>query len=594
MAPTERYPLEEKKSASLEQKFLAVQEIARSVGSTLDIDDLLKQIVGSITRLMNAERSSLFMLSDDKEELWTRVLQADEVKEIRLPIGEGIAGWVAEHKEALNIEDAYQDPRFSPEVDSKTGYRTRSVLCVPMSDAHKEITGVVQVLNKRQGTFSDEDCALLISIASQAAIAIENSKLYQSVVKKNEELVRTKNALERRMRERDLLLEMQKQINEATFVDELLERMLKRTSELVGVSAAAILLKEEESERLFFRSASGGKEAELLKLSLSEGQGIAGWVTKHGKSAIVNEPKNDSRHCMQLAYDLNYHPENILCVPLLGKDAVLGAVELLDKNGKVGFEQDDERLLSLIAGSISQALELARYREQMIQEHRLASIGQMLSGVLHDIKTPMTVISGYAQLMAQCDASESRQEYVEQILKQFNLMSAMTHEVLAYARGETTILIRKVYLHRFLDDMRAHLEHEVKGKSIELVVDMTYNGVAFFDEKKFHRVFHNIARNAFEAMPEGGVFTIRSLKESDNLIFEFIDTGVGVPDELRDQLFDPFATSGKKNGTGLGLAIVKKIVEDHEGKIEYTSARNEGTRFRIRLPLNKKIVNAPL
>ncbi|MCK5800704.1 MAG: GAF domain-containing protein, partial [Deltaproteobacteria bacterium] len=453
------------------QRFRAIQEIARAAGSTLDIDELLRVIVSTVTAQMHAERSTLYMLTADGRELWTRVLEADEVQEIRLEVGTGIAGWVAARGEPVNIRDAYEDERFSKTIDEKTGYRTRSILCVPMRNPHGDITGVVQVLNKQDvetggAGFSDEDHDLLVTLASQAAIALENSNLYQSVVRKNQQLLVAQTALERRMRERDLLLEMQRQVNEAMSLDELLERLLTRTSDLVGAQAAAILLRDDATGRLFFRSALGERGAEVKRLSLDAGQGVAGWVTMHGKPVRLDDPASDPRHSREVAAELDFFPRNILCVPLNGQDETLGAVELLSKRGGGSFDVDDERLLSLIAGSIAQAIDLARYKEQRLQESRLASIGQMLSGVLHDLKTPMTVISGYAQLMAASDAQDVRQEYVDQILRQFEVMAAMTREVLAFARGESNVLIRKVYLHKYIAEIEEHLRHELAGKNI--------------------------------------------------------------------------------------------------------------------------------
>lgn len=571
-------------------KYQAIQHIARAIGSTLDIDALLRLIVAKITEMMDAERSSLFMLSEDGAELWTRVLEADEVQEIRLPVGKGVAGWVAEQGEAALIPDAYEDARFNPEVDRRTGYRTRSILCVPMRDQHGEITGVIQVLNKKGGgPFTEDDEELLDTLASQATIAVENSRLYQSIVRNNEELMAAQAALHRRMRERDLLLEMQTEVNAATFLDELLERLLLRTSELVGAEAAAILLREPESDRLFFRGALGERSEAVRRLSLGLGEGIAGWVAQHGQAARVNEPAADERHSRSLASELDFPPRNILCVPLVGQEMVLGAIELLNKVGRDGFDEDDERLLTLIGGSIAQAIELARYKEQRIQESRLAAIGQMLSGMLHDLKTPMTVISGYAQLMAQSSDGGVREQYVGHILKQFEVMAAMTREVLAFARGESNVLIRKVYLHKFLEQIRQHLEHEFAGKQIALAIDLQYKGIAFFDESKFHRVIHNIARNAAQAMPDGGSFAIAVNKEGDRLVFSFSDSGIGVPNELQGRLFEAFATAGKKDGTGLGLAIVKKIVEEHQGEVDYTSEGGRGTTFTIRLPLKRGV-----
>jgi signal transduction histidine kinase len=570
-----------------QEKFRSIQQIARAVGSTLNLDDLLHLIVGKITELMEADRSTLYVMDESKTELWTRVLQADEIREIRLKIGEGIAGWVAKTGRVVNIEDAYQDDRFHPQVDLRSGYRTRSILCMPLRDNLGSIIGVVQVLNKKGGPFTEEDVELLGALASQASIAIENSQLYLSVVRKNVQLLETQEKLERRMRELDLLFEVEQQTSAAVSLDQLLDALLARTTELIGAEAASLVLKDPKAARLVFASAVGEMGEAIKQVTVGLGEGIAGWVAQHGEPLLVNDPAHDPRHHRVLAERIGFRPRNIVCVPLVGDEGILGAVELLNKVGRDQFDDGDLRLLTLVAGRISHAIELARSKDVQIKQSHLASIGQMLSGLLHDLKTPMTIISGYAQLMAQSNDATVRQEYVDQILKQFDLMAAMTREVLAFARGESNILVRKVYLHKFMEEMREHLQHEFAGKNIELVMDLRYRGVAYLDENKFRRVFHNIARNAAQAMPDGGTYTIVVDAIDGKLVFAFRDTGIGIPEELEGRVFQAFATAGKKEGTGLGLAIVQKIVHEHDGEIFYESWKGQGTVFTIQLPLER-------
>lgn len=570
------------------EKFRSIQQIARAVGSTLDIDELLHLIVGKITELMDADRSTLYVLSEDGAELWTKVLQADELREIRLRVGEGVAGWVARTGEMVNIADAYADDRFNTEIDQRSGYRTRSILCTPMKDNQGEIIGVVQVLNKRGGSFTGEDEELLGALVSQASIAVENSQLYLSVVRKNRQLVEAHDMLERRMRELDLLLEVERQTNAASSLDELLDGLLERTTKLIGAEASSILLQDEQSERLYFSSALGSRGEAIKKFSVAVGEGIAGWVAKHGEPLVINDPAGDPRHNRELAREVGFEPVSILCVPLVGQGGgLLGAIELLNKVGNRPFEEADKTLLTLIAGRISTAIEMARAKEERTKQEHLAAIGQMLSSMLHDLKTPMTIISGYAQLMAHSDDSSVRQTYADQILKQFDVMAAMTKEVLAFARGDSSILIRKVYLHKLFAEFEEHLEHEFSGRDIELQMSLNYRGVAYLDVIKFRRVFHNLARNAAQAMPHGGKFAVTVDARDGRLIFSFRDTGTGIPDELEGRLFEAFATAGKEEGTGLGLAVVRKIVDEHDGEISYESRPGEGTTFTISLPLER-------
>ena len=124
----------------------------------------------------------------------------------------------------------------------------------------------------------------------------------------------------------------------------------------------------------------------------------------------------------------------------------------------------------------------------------------------------------------------------------------------------------------------------MKGTGVQLNFRVRYKGPARFDENKLRRVFHNLARNACEAMPGGGLFEVVVSKRMNRLRFDFIDNGPGIPDEVKTRLFQPFATSGKKGGTGLGLAMVKQIAEEHHGKVTFKSSP-EGTKFSLVIPL---------
>ncbi len=576
---------------SAEKKKLAlVKEVGRALSSAMDLESLLKLIVENITLLMEADRSTLYLLTEDRQFLWSRLAQGNEEVEIRLKLGEGLAGWVASSGETINIPDAYSDDRFQPSFDKKTGYRTQSILCIPMRNHFGDIIGAVQVLNKKAGPFMKDDEELLAALASLAASAIENTKLYQSVVTKNEELSETQEELKQRGFELNVLYDIEREMNSLHDLDELLERILRRSIEIVGATAGSIALISKRMGDLRFHTTAGQHGDSVLKHRLQLGKGVIGWVAANGKPAIVNNPETDHRHAADFADRIGLHPNHILCAPLIYGDETLGAIEIIDKLGPSTrgdspvFDEDDLRLLELIAGQVSRAVQLARANVERENENRLATIGQMMAGVLHDLKTPMTVVSWYADMMAEIENEDERKSYTELIKRQFDLMDGMTREVLAFARGESQLIIRKVYLSRFLDDMVKQLEHELADKNVQIMLDAEYSGVAHFDENKMMRVIHNLARNAMQAMPDGGAFKIRTKSTEENLIFEFKDNGPGIPKEMQGRLFDPFTTAGKAEGTGLGLAIVKKIVDDHEGTIAFESKPNAGTCFRVTLP----------
>jgi len=575
------------------RKVDAVRQLGRIFGATLDLDRLLVVLLEKVTELLDAERATIFLVSDDGQALESKLFQGGHVETIRLRRGEGIAGAVAQSGATANIPDAYADPRFNQTFDQKSGFRTRSILCMPMPDHKGGILGVVQVLNKRLGPFSGDDEALLATVAAHAGIAVENGKLYRSVLGKNSALLRTQNELRQRIAELDLLFELESEASAAFDLDELLARLLSRAIKLVDVEAGSILLRDRGGE-LYFLTAQGPHTEGLKKVKLPAGEGIVGWVALHRQPLMVNDPEHDARHDFFIPEKIGVPARNILAVPLIPartrgatEEGSLGAIELLNKREGSGFDDGDMRLLTLIAGQASRAITITRNREERLLSERLASIGQMMSGVLHDIRTPMTIVSGYAQLMATSEDVKQRTHHAELILKQLDLMSAMTRELLQFARGESNLYIRKVYLQMWLPELCQQLERELAGKHVELHVDARYKGLAYFDENKMFRVISNLARNAAQAMEAGGRFTITVDTEDPELILTFSDTGPGIPEAmLGGRLFEAFATSGKPDGTGLGLAIVKKIVDEHEGRISYKTS-SAGTHFRVALPLQR-------
>ena len=158
----------------------AMLTVSGSMTAAVDIDDMLVLIINELVQAIHAERGAIYLIDEDTGELYSRVLSTDSggLAEIRLLLGQGLAGHVAASGETLNIRDAYSDPRFQQSFDQLTGFTTRSILTVPMRNPQGEIVGVVQVVNKRGGAFSGRDERLLKAIATQAAISIENARLY--------------------------------------------------------------------------------------------------------------------------------------------------------------------------------------------------------------------------------------------------------------------------------------------------------------------------------------------------------------------------------------------------------------------------------
>ncbi|NBD12380.1 HD domain-containing phosphohydrolase [Corallococcus silvisoli] len=162
-------------------KLTSILDVAKAMSAERDLDLLLPLILYEATKVVESDRCSLFILDRERNELWSKVAQGSK-NEIRLPMGSGIAGQVAHTGAVINIPDAYADPRFNSSFDISSGYRTHTILCVPMRDANGDVTGVIQALNKRGGrVFDAEDEELLLALGAQAAGAIENALLHEEI-----------------------------------------------------------------------------------------------------------------------------------------------------------------------------------------------------------------------------------------------------------------------------------------------------------------------------------------------------------------------------------------------------------------------------
>jgi signal transduction histidine kinase len=407
-----------------------------------------------------------------------------------------------------------------------------------------------------------------------------------SVTQKNILLLDTKEQLEHRVRDLKLLFDLERAMAHAATLEELLMAVLGEAMRASEARMGAVALRDPESGTgtLYVIDERGKK---MKSLPYPENAGLIGWAVRKNEVLVSSDAESDARRDRTLDTRVGgATAKTALAVPLEGDGSALGALAIYNKRAGRPFSEEDRELLVLVTANASTAIRLQLSREAREHEERLTTIGRLLSSVIHDLKTPLTVMSGYVQLMQASNDPGERERFAELILKQFDHIGAMQREVLEFARGEKSVLVRKVYLQKFFDDVREQIEGELARRGVELVVDVQERGTARFDESKMLRVVNNLARNAAEAMgPAGGKFVIKVTrdKETKDLVVSFSDTGPGIPKQIEHRLFQSFVTSGKEGGTGLGLAIVKKIAEEHGGKVSVQSS-SRGATFKLRLP----------
>ena len=576
----------------------ALRDVGVALGTTLDLDQLLELILEKITDLLQADRATLYLLDEANEELVSRIAVGDAIRSVRMRVGEGIAGMVARTGRTIRVRDAYRDKRFTRDSDELPGYRTQSILAAPMKNHLGRIIGVVHVLNKKsRRDFSANDEALLNAFATEAAVSIDNSRLFLSVVQKNMQLLETKEKLEQSVRHLKLLFELESTMGRAGSQEELIRGVLQESAQTCEAGGGAVLLTEEE----------GGFELALWDAKKPAELGAENWRGMPGASLPPDgasirgfltsalqrrEPIQIGPGHGGLALAGDARMSTALAVPLEWEDgAPMGAIALFNKTEGRPFASEDVELLRIIAANFCTAVNLFRARVKRVREERLSTIGSLLSSVVHDLKGPMAVISGYVQMMSDVEDAAKRKEYAGLILKQFESIAAMQREVLEFARGEKRLLVRKVYLGKFFEDLAAELRADLGSPKVAIDLDLSDRSTARFDQNKVTRAVHNLVRNAVEAMgSKGGKVTLRIARgapvgasKKGDLVIEVSDTGPGIPKQIEGRLFESFVTAGKKGGTGLGLAIVKKIVNEHGGSVGVQSSP-AGTTFTIVLP----------
>ena len=203
MPPSEKVST---KNSTQIRRLEALINASKILNSTLDLDKLLTIILDLATKNLKAARGTIYLIDAEKQELWSKVLKGKELVEIRLPIGTGISGHVAKTGKTINLKDAWKDKRFFSGFDLRTGFQTRTMLCMPMRDRRGKIIGVFQILNKNVGVFDKNDEYFLEAFSVHAALAIENAMLHQAIVEKEriEKEIEIAGAIQRRLLPKEL------------------------------------------------------------------------------------------------------------------------------------------------------------------------------------------------------------------------------------------------------------------------------------------------------------------------------------------------------------------------------------------------------
>lgn len=271
-------------------------------------------------------------------------------------------------------------------------------------------------------------------------------------------------------------------------------------------------------------------------------------------------------------------------IPIAVQDQPLGALVVRPSRP---LRQEDKGLLSILSLQAATALHNIHLQQERIQFERLSAIGRMIGSVVHDFRSPLTAVRGYAGMLASLALSnDDRHQYSQLIIEECDRLSALTDELLELTRSNgSKANLTAMELGDFFRQIAPSLEAQFENSEISLDVELGYDGPVRLDANRMMRAVLNVATNARQAIEGTGSFTIRSKRQFDRVILEFEDSGAGIPAAILHRIFEPFFSHGKASGVGLGMSIIQKIVEEHGGETVVNSKPGVGTTVRFLLPI---------
>ncbi len=514
-------------------------EFARTLSTEMSLPRLTRQILERISKTFQIEKVGLFLLDSDNPGCFRL---ADAIG-LQLPAGRT---WII--GEAELEPEARTGSVDSRQLDGRIR-RTHADLSekglvflqeLKLRGQRIGVIGLGQLPLDRH--FSTEDLDLLDALAGYAGIALENANLYRSVETKALELERLKVYTEN-------IIES---INIAVLA-------LDRSGTITSCNRAFEELYGIRRDRICGSSVESLLGNDVVT-SIQKATGTLGWEVKSPGNIFKLYVRNRKQEKLIV---------NLSLIPLLdAKDLDSGCLIVMDD-----------------------ITEKVRLEDQLLQVEKLSSIGLLAAGIAHEVNTPITGISSYAQmLLKDTPADDARKPILEKIEKQTFRAAEIVNGLLNFARMNGS-QFEDLDLNQLIKESLILLEHQFKLNHVEVVYAPTQNiPLVYGNAGKLQQVFVNLFLNARDAMPCGGTLNVATSKNDTMVIVDINDSGIGISPENIRKIYDPFfTTKSTGKGTGLGLAVTYGIIQEHGGRIFVDSMPAKGTHFRLKLPTRQTI-----
>jgi signal transduction histidine kinase len=554
-------------------------QVSNVIHSTLEPHRALELIVGEAVNAMRATSGSVVIVNPTTEFLEIQAsvgLSADSAS-LKLRLGEGITGWVAQTGKPARVGDVRKDSRYVLARD-----KVLSELAVPFEIAGQG-RGVLNVDSDRLNAFDEADEQLLNDMAALASNVIKNTWLYEQI----------------RLKARwfEALFNVGQTITSTLNVDDALKVITRQACDLMTAKMSSLLMLDETREWLDLRASYGAGAAYIKKPRLSVAESALGTVVRRKKPLQIGNVQISSRY-QNIEVARREHLVSLLSVPLLFRGEAIGALNVYTAEPH-SFSNEEVRVLAALAQLSGIAIEKARLYERIVDieeqlrtNEKLSALGLLAAEVAHEIRNPLTVIKMlFHSLDLSFGPNDPRARDVEVMRDKMEHLNRIVEQILDFARSADPNFA-PINVNSVVEDLGLLTRHKLTNQNIELVCELDPKlPLVMADVTQLEQVFLNLTLNAVDAMPEGGRLRITTrLQGSETsetpgyVTIEFRDNGHGMTQAQCDKIFKSLLTTTKKKGTGIGLAIVARIIEAHHGAIEVKSRKGKGAAFTISLP----------
>ncbi|MBI4635344.1 MAG: GAF domain-containing protein [Candidatus Rokubacteria bacterium] len=578
----------------------ALLSVSRAVSSTVDPEAVLRHFLRSVAKAVGADSVGIWMLDEDGE--WLVPLMGYHVPRERLEALRHVRISLQRHgfwaeavgtKRPVFSRDAATDPRIPKDILSAAPHRSQ--LFVPIVAKERVIGGFAAVWWERERVFSSDELALMEAIANQAGVAIENARLFEENRRRVEEL----SALY------ELAQAVTGQLDRATLID----AIHTQVSRLLDARNMVIILRDDAAQeaQVALRVLDGVRDAGGTRRYPVRSVGLMSVVLETGRPLRTD---NYLAECARRGVEpdpISAQMGHWLGVPMTTEDRVVGVLAL--RSRERAFTEADERLLGNIARLAALALrsvllfeertraygELAAAQDQLVRTEKLRALGEMASGVAHDFNNLLAAILGRAELL-QVRIQDPKLRQWLQVIRRSALDGAQTvRRLQEFARVRRDQPLVAVDLNQVVRDAleitqsRWRDEPRSQGIAIEVRTVLPALPRVTGDAAELREALTNLILNAVDAMPQGGVLTLATAVVGEEVELAVTDTGIGMPESVKNQIFDPFFTTKGPQGTGLGLSMTYGIATRHRGRITVESEEGHGSTFRLALPRSEPV-----